>query len=44
MALTLTYALVTGTIFAVFVVPPLLSFAVRRGTQEGDSWIVRKLI
>jgi len=44
MALTLTYALVTGTIFAVFVVPPLLSFAVRHGTQEGDSWIVRRLI
>ena len=44
MALTLTYALVTGTIFAVFVVPALLSFAVRHGTQEGDSWIVRKLI
>ena len=44
MALTLTYALVTGTIFAVFVVPALLSFAVRHGTQEGDSWIVRQLI
>ena len=44
MALTLTYALVTGTIFAVFVVPPLLSFAIRHGTQAGDSWIVRKLI
>ena len=44
MALTLTYALITGTIFAVFVVPPLLSFAVRHGTQEDDSWIVRKLI
>jgi cobalt-zinc-cadmium resistance protein CzcA len=44
MALTLTYALVTGTIFAVFVVPPLLSFAVRHGTQPGDSWVVRKLI
>ncbi|MGO8926580.1 MAG: efflux RND transporter permease subunit [Limisphaerales bacterium] len=44
MALTLTYAVVTGTIFAVFVVPPLLSFAVRHGTQEGDSWVVRKII
>jgi cobalt-zinc-cadmium resistance protein CzcA len=44
MALTLTYALVTGTIFAVFVVPPLLTFAVRHGTHAGDSWIVRKLI
>ncbi len=44
MALTLTYAVVTGTIFAVFVVPALLSFAVRHGTQEGDSWVVRKII
>lgn len=44
MALTLTYALITGTIFAVFVVPPLLSFAVRHGTQEGESWVVRQLI
>jgi cobalt-zinc-cadmium resistance protein CzcA len=44
MALTLTYAVVTGTIFAVFVVPPLLSFAVRHGTQEGDSWVVRRII
>jgi cobalt-zinc-cadmium resistance protein CzcA len=43
MALTLTYALVTGTIFAVFVVPALISFAVKQGTQEGDSWIVQRL-
>jgi cobalt-zinc-cadmium resistance protein CzcA len=44
MALTLTYALITGTIFAVFVVPALMSFAVKHGAQEGESWIVRKLI
>jgi cobalt-zinc-cadmium resistance protein CzcA len=44
MALTLTYALITGTIFAVFVIPVLLSFAVKRGTQEHESWVVRKLI
>ena len=44
MALTLTYALITGTIFAVFVVPALLSFAVKRGTQENESWIVRSLL
>ena len=44
MALTLTYALITGTIFAVFIVPALLSFAVKRGTQEGESWIVRLLL
>ena len=44
MALTLTFALITGTIFAVFVVPALMSFAVRRGTQGEESWIVRQLI
>jgi len=44
MALTLTYALVTGTIFAVFVVPALLSFALKRGAQGEESWIVRKLV
>ena len=44
MALTLTYALVTGTIFAVFVVPALLSFVVKRASKEEDSWVVRKLI
>jgi cobalt-zinc-cadmium resistance protein CzcA len=44
MALTLTFALITGTIFAVFVVPALISFAVKRGTQAEESWIVRQLI
>jgi cobalt-zinc-cadmium resistance protein CzcA len=44
MALTLTYALVTGTIFAVFVVPALISFVIKRGAREEDSWIVRHLI
>ena len=44
MALTLTYALVTGTLFAVFVVPALLSFALRRGARTEESWIVRKLV
>src|SRR6516162_9273748 len=44
MALTLTYALVTGTIFAVFVVPALISFVVKRASKEEDSWVVRKLI
>ncbi len=44
MALTLTYALVTGTIFAVFVVPALLSFVIRRGPSgDEDSWVVRQL-
>ncbi len=44
MALTLTYALIAGTLFAVFVVPALVSFAAKRGTQEGEAWIVRALI
>ena len=44
MALTLTFALITGTIFAVFVVPALMSFAVRRGAQGEESWIVRQLV
>lgn len=44
MALTLTYALITGTIFAVFFIPALISFALKRRPQEGESWIVRKLI
>ncbi len=44
MALTLTYALVTGTLFAIIIVPVLMIFAARRGTHEGESWIVQKLI
>ena len=43
MALTLTYALVTGTLFAVFVVPALLSLVLRKMPAEEESWIVRKL-
>jgi cobalt-zinc-cadmium resistance protein CzcA len=44
MALTLTYALITGTVFAVFVVPALISFVLKRGPQSDESWIVRRLI
>jgi heavy metal efflux system protein len=44
MAWTLTFALVAGTVFAVLVVPALATFAVRRGTQEEESWIVRWLL
>ena len=44
MALTLTYALITGTIFAVFVVPALLSLVLKRGAKEEESWVVRKLL
>jgi cobalt-zinc-cadmium resistance protein CzcA len=43
MALTLTYALVTGTIFAVFVVPALISFVLKPEAKEAESWIVRQL-
>jgi cobalt-zinc-cadmium resistance protein CzcA len=44
MALTLTYALITGTLFAVFVVPAILSFALKHGTREEESSTVRHLI
>jgi cobalt-zinc-cadmium resistance protein CzcA len=44
MALTLTYALITGTMFAVFVVPALMSFALKHGAREEESWIVRQLV
>jgi cobalt-zinc-cadmium resistance protein CzcA len=44
MALTLTFALAAGTLFAIFVVPALASFAAgRRGTAR-ESWIVRRLM
>jgi cobalt-zinc-cadmium resistance protein CzcA len=43
MALTLTYALIAGTLFAVLVVPVLASFSLRRGVQHGESWLVGKL-
>jgi cobalt-zinc-cadmium resistance protein CzcA len=43
MALTLTYALITGTLFAVFVVPALISIFVRQPPKEDESWIVRHL-
>jgi cobalt-zinc-cadmium resistance protein CzcA len=44
MALTLTFALVAGTLFAMFAVPALASFALKRGVKEERSWIVRKLV
>ncbi|HWW01282.1 MAG TPA: CusA/CzcA family heavy metal efflux RND transporter [Candidatus Acidoferrum sp.] len=44
MALTLTYALITGTLFAVFVVPALLSIVLKRADHEEESWVVRQLI
>jgi cobalt-zinc-cadmium resistance protein CzcA len=44
MALTLTFALIAGTILALTVVPALASFAVRRKIAEHESFIVRKLV
>ncbi|HWY78470.1 MAG TPA: efflux RND transporter permease subunit, partial [Verrucomicrobiae bacterium] len=44
MALTLTFALIAGTVFAILVVPALASFAVKGKIAEHESWIVRWLI
>jgi cobalt-zinc-cadmium resistance protein CzcA len=44
MALTLTFALIAGTVFAIVVVPVLASYAVRRRIAAGQSWIVRWLV
>jgi cobalt-zinc-cadmium resistance protein CzcA len=44
MALTLTFALVAGTVFAIVVVPVLASFAVRAGIAGREAWIVRWLL
>src|SRR5208283_2630194 len=45
MALTLTFALVAGTVFAILVVPVLATFAVKGGKIAGqESWIVKWLL
>jgi cobalt-zinc-cadmium resistance protein CzcA len=44
MALTLTFALIVGTLFAIVVVPVLASFAVKGGIAESESWIVHWLL
>jgi cobalt-zinc-cadmium resistance protein CzcA len=44
MALTLTFALVVGTLFAIFVVPVLASFALRRGVPGKESVVVHWLL
>jgi cobalt-zinc-cadmium resistance protein CzcA len=44
MALTLTFALVAGTLFAIFVVPALAGFATGKGIAARESWIVRQLV
>ncbi|MDB6020148.1 MAG: heavy metal efflux pump, CzcA family [Pedosphaera sp.] len=44
MALTLTFALVVGTILALTVVPILASFAVKNKIAAQESWLVRNLL
>jgi cobalt-zinc-cadmium resistance protein CzcA len=44
MALTLTFALLAGTVFAIVVVPVLASYAVRSGIAGREAWIVRQLM
>jgi heavy metal efflux system protein len=45
MALTLTFALIAGTFFAIVVVPALASIAVAGGKiAEHEAWIVRMLV
>jgi cobalt-zinc-cadmium resistance protein CzcA len=44
MALTLTFALIVGTILALTVVPVLASFAFRKKFATHESWVVRRLM
>jgi heavy metal efflux system protein len=45
MALTLTFALIAGTVFAIVIVPALASIAVRGGKIAAhEAWIVRMLL
>ncbi len=45
MALTLTFALIAGTVFAIVVVPALASLALRAGKMAAhEAWIVRMLL
>jgi cobalt-zinc-cadmium resistance protein CzcA len=44
MALTLTFALIVGTILALTVVPVLASFAFRTKFATHESWLVRRLM
>lgn len=43
MALTLTFALVTGTILALTLIPVLASFALKKKIASRESWIVHRL-
>jgi len=44
MAMTLTFALIAGTFFAIVIVPALASIAVRSRIAAHESWIVRWLL
>ena len=44
MALTLTFALVVGTLFAILVVPVLARAAIKGGIAGEESWVVRHLL
>ncbi len=44
MALTLTFALIAGTVLALTVVPAMASLAVRQGSATHESWAVRTLV
>ena len=44
MALTLTFALITGTILALTLVPVLTSFALKKKFATQESWVVRRLL
>jgi cobalt-zinc-cadmium resistance protein CzcA len=44
MALTLTFALIAGTVFAIVVLPALASFAVQGKIAAHESWIVQWLV
>ena len=44
MALTLTFALIVGTLYAIVVVPVLGSMATRGGVMDRESWVVRTLL
>jgi cobalt-zinc-cadmium resistance protein CzcA len=44
MALTLTFALIAGTFFAIVIVPALASIAVRGKIAGHEAWIVRVLV
>ena len=44
MALTLTFALIAGTVFAIVIVPALASFAIKGKIATQEAWIVRWLL